>query len=333
MFKDEITVTVRAGKGGDGAVCFHREKYVLKGGPSGGDGGNGGSIFLVASHDIHGFHSLRGRRTLRAKHGMPGAAKQCSGPAGDDLVVRVPIGTEVRDADTGVLLKDLAKDGDKVRIVNGGKGGKGNARFAHASRQTPRFAEKGRDGEARKLRLTVKLIADAGLVGLPNAGKSTLLGRLTSSRTKVGAYAFTTLGPHLGVVELSPQFSFTLADLPGLIEGAHEGRGLGDQFLKHVERTRVLVHLVAHDPTGGSPPADEAWRVIRQELARYSEALAAKPEIVVLTKCDLPGWEESLNSLARASDSEVTAVSAVTGFGIDALLSRLARTMGGVDEA
>ncbi len=212
-------------------------------------------------------------------------------------------------------------------MVNGGKGGRGNARFAHSTRQTPRFAEKGEDGGKRDLVLVVKLIADAGLIGLPNAGKSTLLASLSRSKTKIAGYEFTTLGPHLGVVELDESLRITFADLPGLIEGAHQGRGLGDKFLKHVERTRVLVHMVAHDPTGASPPADVAWRTVRKELAAYSSELAAKPEIVVLTKCDLPGFEESLNLLERASDADVTAVSAVTGFGVDALLRRIVRTL------
>jgi GTP-binding protein len=231
----------------------------------------------------------------------------------------------VRDAATGVLLKDLTESGDQVLIAKGGKGGRGNARFAHSTRQTPRFSEKGLDGESRALVLTVKLIADVGLVGLPNAGKSTLLRSLSRSKTKIAGYEFTTLGPHLGVVELGNELRITFADLPGLIEGAHLGRGLGDKFLKHVERTRILVHIVAHDPTGSSPPADEAWKTVRGELAAYSAELAKKPEIVVLSKCDLPGWEESLKLLERASDAEVTAISAVTGHGVDALLRRITR--------
>jgi GTP-binding protein len=327
MFQDEIRLTVRGGKGGDGMVCFFREKYRPKGGPAGGDGGDGGDVVLVASHDVHGFHGLRGRKKLTAEGGEPGGVAQRGGKDGEDLVVKVPVGTEIRDADTGLLLKDLAESGDEVRIVEGGKGGRGNARFANSQRQTPRFAETGLEGASRELLLTVKLIADVGLVGLPNAGKSTLLRSLSRSKTKIAGYEFTTLGPHLGVVELDGSLRITFADLPGLIEGAHEGRGLGDRFLKHVERTRVLVHIVAHDPTGVSPPPDQAWKTIRKELAAYSALLAGKPEILVLSKCDLPGWEESLNSLARASDAEVTALSAVTGFGVDALLRRIARAL------
>jgi GTP-binding protein len=239
----------------------------------------------------------------------------------------VPVGTEVRDADTEILLKDLVEDGQAVRIVRGGSGGRGNAKFAKATHQTPRHAEDGKPGESRRVLLSLKLIADAGLVGLPNAGKSTLLARLSRSRTRAGAHRFTTLSPHLGVVELSPASRITFADLPGLIEGAHEGRGLGDRFLKHVERTRVLVHIVAHDPTGASPAAEKAYATVRQELERYSPELAAKPEIVALSKVDVPGWEESLNSLASVSDGEVIPFSAVSGEGLDVLLRRVASVL------
>jgi len=324
---DEIEVTVQAGKGGNGAVAFHREKYIPKGGPAGGDGGRGGDVWLVASEEVHGFFGLRGRRLLKAGGGAPGGGNKRFGKDGEDLVVTVPVGTEVRDATTRVLLKDLVQTGARVRIVKGGKGGRGNARFARSTRQTPRFAEKGEEGQRRRLRLTLKLIADAGLVGLPNAGKSTLLRALSGSRTRVAGYTFTTLGPHLGVVELTPTLRITFADLPGLVEGAHAGRGLGDRFLRHTERTRTLVHVVAHDPTGSSPPAAEAYRTVRDELAAYSPGLAAKPEIVLLSKCDLPGFEESLNSLAQEADSVVTPISAATGFGVDALLARIAREL------
>lgn len=327
MFVDEITVTAKAGRGGDGCVSFHREKYVMRGGPNGGDGGDGGSVILRASDDVHGFLDLRGGGALRAGNGMNGTGNDRHGRAGKDLVVVVPVGTEIRDAESDVLLKDLTKAGDEVVVVRGGDGGRGNARFAHAERQAPRFAEEGRPGGERRIRLSLKLIADAGFVGLPNAGKSTLLARLSNSRTRAGGYRFTTLGPHLGVVELSAGRRITVADLPGLIEGAHEGRGLGDRFLKHVERTRVLVHLVAHDPSGAVPPADEAYLTIRAELEAYSPELAAKPELVALSKCDLPGHEESLNLLRSVTDAEVTALSAVSGQGVRDLLVRLLRVL------
>lgn len=324
MFQDEIRLTVQAGRGGPGAVSLHREKYVLKGGPSGGDGGNGGDVVFRASADVHGFFDLRGRRLLRARNGQSGGAKKCSGAAGETLVVEVPVGTQILDAKSGVLLKDLAEDGASVVLAKGGAGGRGNARFARSTRQTPRHAEPGEDGERREVVLSLKLIADAGLVGLPNAGKSTLLRALSRSRTRVGGYQFTTLAPHLGVVETGPGLRITIADLPGLIEGAHEGRGLGIRFLRHVERTRILVHVVAHDPTEGAEPVEKAWKAVRRELRAYSKDLAAKRQLIVLTKCDLPGWQESLKRLRRASDEEVVPVSAATGAGLADLVARLA---------
>ncbi len=321
---DEIVVEVFGGRGGDGCIAFHREKYVPKGGPSGGDGGQGGDVILVAKDDIHGFAGFRGRKKLRAKNGAPGRGRNRHGKNAQDLIVRVPVGTEVRDADTDVLLKDLTERDAQVRMAKGGGGGRGNARFARATRQTPRMCEDGRDGESRRLRLSMKLIADVGLVGLPNAGKSTLLAALSRSRTQAGAHRFTTLNPHLGVVDLDAATRVVFADLPGLIAGAHEGKGLGDRFLKHVERTRLLVHVVAHDPTGGSPAPGDAYRTVRGELEAYSADLASKPELIVLSKCDLTGWEEALNSLAPNPDSQVYPISAVTGLGLDRLVKRVA---------
>lgn len=327
MFQDEVRLKVAAGRGGDGAVAFHREKWVPKGGPSGGDGGKGGDIIIVASEDVHGFFDLRGRRVVRAKPGQQGGAKQRYGKDGEDLEIRVPVGTQIRDAASKVLLKDLTTNGASVILAKGGKGGRGNARFGRSTRQTPRFAESGDEGETRDVILTLKLIADAGLVGLPNAGKSTLLASLSRSRTKVGGYQFTTLAPHLGVVEVDATLAMTFADLPGLVEGAHEGRGLGIRFLQHVERTRLLVHIVAHDPTGASPKPADAWRTVREELRLYSPELAEKPEILVLSKCDLPGHEKALRSLAKAADAEVFPVSAATGMGLPALLRKVAQTL------
>jgi len=329
---DAVPLTLEGGRGGDGCMSFRREKYVPKGGPNGGDGGKGGDVYLVASANVHGFFSLRGRKKLKARNGEQGGTNRRFGRAGVDLEIEVPIGTEVRDAANDILLKDLVEDGLRVKIVSGGSGGRGNAKFARSTLQTPRYAEEGRTGESRDIVLSLKLIADAGLVGLPNAGKSTLLARLSKSRTQIGAHRFTTLAPHLGVVELSPSQRIIFADLPGLIAGAHEGKGLGDQFLKHVERTRVLVHIVPHDPTDGSPPVDEAYRTIRSELASYSPELAEKPEIVALSKCDLPGWEAALNSLAQEADAEVTPFSAVSGEGLNALIQRVARALGTVED-
>lgn len=327
MLHDQARVKVEGGRGGDGCIAFRREKYVTRGGPAGGDGGRGGDVILEAAEDVHGFYDLRNRRVLRAKNGGPGGGSKCHGANAEDLVVRVPVGTEIRDAETGILLKDLVEPGATVRVAQGGSGGHGNARFSRPDQQTPQYATEGREGTARTLSLTMKMIADAGLVGLPNAGKSTLLAALSRSRTRVGGYRFTTLDPHLGVVDLSPSQRLTIADLPGLIEGAHAGRGLGDQFLRHIERTRVIVHIVAWDPTPGAQPVDQVYRTIREELRLYSAELAGKPEIVALSKCDLTGWEEALNSLTLTADAEVTPFSGVSGFGLDRLLARVARAL------
>jgi GTP-binding protein len=237
------------------------------------------------------------------------------------------VGTQIRDAETGLLLKDLIEAGATARVAQGGTGGHGNAHFSRADRQTPQHASEGREGACRNLLLTLKMIADAGLVGLPNAGKSTLLAALSRSRTRVAGYQFTTLDPHLGVVDLSPSQRITFADLPGLIEGAHSGRGLGDRFLRHIERTRLIVHVVAWDPTEGAVPVEAVYRTVREELRLYSTELAEKPEIVALSKCDLTGWEEGLNSLAREADAEVTPFSGVSGLGLDRLLARVARAL------
>lgn len=327
MFQDEVRLTVQAGRGGDGAVALHREKFVLRGGPSGGDGGDGGDVVLAASDDVHGFFELRGRRVVRARAGDSGGARNRFGKGGKDVVIGVPVGTQVIDAKTRIVLKDLKSHGARVVIAKGGKGGRGNARFARSTRQTPRHSEAGAEGERRQIVLSLKLIADAGLVGLPNAGKSTLLRALSHSKARVGGYQFTTLSPNLGVVELDPATRITIADLPGLIEGAHAGKGLGGRFLRHVERTRVLLHVVAHDPEEGATPPEKVWKTVRKELRAYARDLAGKPEILVLTKCDLPGWEESLKRLAEASEKEVVPVSAVTGFGVRDLVIRTARAL------
>ncbi len=286
MFVDEAEIYVKAGNGGDGAVRFRREAKVPRGGPFGGDGGDGGDVIFHARPGLDTLLDLRRQYHWRAENGHPGDTKDMSGAAGKDLVIDVPAGTLIYDKDRGVLLKDLDKEGMQVVIARGGKGGRGNSRFATATNQTPRFAEPGGMGEERHLALELKLIADVGLVGLPNAGKSTLLSRLSAAHPKIADYPFTTLQPNLGIVEAGAERRFVMADLPGLIEGAHAGVGLGDEFLRHVERTRLLVHLVEVEPHSHQAPAD-AYKTIRGELASYSPALAAKPEIVVLTKADL----------------------------------------------
>jgi GTP-binding protein len=321
MFIDEADIHVKAGDGGDGAVAFRREAFVPRGGPSGGDGGDGGSVILHARRGLDTLMDFRGRHHWRAADGRPGGSKNMAGAAGDDLVIDVPPGTLVYDQDSGLLIKDLDRPGMRVVIARGGKGGRGNARFATPTNQTPREAEPGTPGEARHLHLELKLIADVGLVGLPNAGKSTLLSRLSAARPKVADYPFTTLQPHLGIVDADPEHRFVMADLPGLIDGAHRGVGLGDAFLRHIERTRVLVHLVEIEPHRHDSPAD-AYRAIRDELAAYSPELAAKPELVALTKADLlPGDDTVRAELAEAVRRPVFAISSVSGAGLKRLVA------------
>jgi GTP-binding protein len=323
MFIDEAEIHVKAGDGGDGAVTFRREAGVPRGGPSGGDGGDGGDVIFHARPGMDTLLDFRGRHHWHAPDGAPGRSKDMAGPDGGDLVVDVPPGTLVYDKDLGILLKDLNEPGMRVVIARGGKGGRGNGRFATATHQTPRFAEPGRAGEERRLRLELKLIADVGLVGLPNAGKSTLLSRLSAARPKIANYPFTTLEPSLGIVQAGPERRFVMADLPGLIEGAHLGVGLGDEFLRHVERTRVLVHLVEIEPHTCRTPAD-AYRTLRNELAAYSPQLAEKPELVVLTKADLlPGDDTARREFSRQIQRPVIAISSATGVGLARLVKAI----------
>jgi len=325
MFVDRAEIYVRGGKGGDGCLSFRREKYVPKGGPDGGDGGHGGSVFAVATPDVATLLDFAGKHHWIAQDGEGGMGKNMSGKAGRDLTLRLPLGTLIYDRDLDLLIKDLADPGENICIAAGGRGGRGNARFASSTHQTPREYEKGGDGEERWLRLELKLIADVGIVGLPNAGKSTLLSRLSKARPKVADYPFTTLQPQLGIVELSNHRRMVLADIPGLIEGAHKGAGLGVEFLRHVERTRVILHLidVASDLSPVAPA--EAYRIIRNELAQYSPVLAEKEELIVANKIDLTGGRENADSLARAIDRPVLPISAVAGVGLSEMEEKLWR--------
>lgn len=316
LFVDEVNIEVRGGKGGEGSVSFRREKFVPKGGPDGGDGGRGGSVYLEARAGLSTLLDLAGRHHYHAQNGQPGSGANRHGKNGKDLVVLVPAGTLVYNAETSRLLKDLVEDGQRVRVAAGGRGGYGNQHFASSTNQAPRTAEKGRAGQERNLRLELKLIADIGLVGLPNAGKSTLLARLTNARPKIAAYPFTTLDPQLGILELPGYRRLVLADIPGLIEGAHEGVGLGDAFLRHIERTRVIVHLIDLCPPEGNPTPLEAYRVLRRELEKYSPTLAQREEIVAGNKLDLTGASDMLDELRRELKAEVLAISGVTGQGI-----------------
>jgi len=326
-FLDEAKIYVRAGDGGAGCVSFRREKFIEFGGPNGGDGGRGGHVFVEAVDGLNTLIDFRYRQHFRAKPGTPGMGKERSGPDGDDLVIRVPVGTQILEDDKDTLVADLVRPGERVLLAKGGNGGFGNVHFKSATNRAPRRANPGQSGEERWLWLRLKLIADAGLVGLPNAGKSTLLAAVSAARPKIADYPFTTLSPHLGVVEVDGG-SFVLADIPGLIEGAHEGAGLGDRFLGHIERCAVLIHLVdgtADDVTG-------AYRTVLRELEDYGRGLAEKPLLVALNKCDALSRDavaKKRAALERASGKTVHAISAVGGAGVRDLLHEICAVIDG----
>jgi GTP-binding protein len=319
MFVDRVTIDVEAGRGGDGCVSFRREKYVPRGGPDGGDGGDGGSIVFVAEPGVDSLATLAHRKQWRASRGEHGRGSNCHGRSAEDVVIRVPPGTVVIDAQHGHVLKDLAAAGERVIAAHGGKGGKGNTRFKSATNQVPREHTPGGEGESRRLTLELKVIADVGLVGKPNAGKSTLLSRVSRARPEIADYPFTTKTPQLGIVQIDLDRSFVMADIPGLIEGAHAGAGLGHEFLRHVERTRVLIHLVEPLPLDGTDPI-ENYRAIRRELEQYGHGLAERPEIVAVSKAELPGADDVGRHLSAAIGREVLTFSSVTGEGLDRLL-------------
>ncbi|MHC4696586.1 MAG: GTPase ObgE, partial [Planctomycetota bacterium] len=333
MIVDEAEIYVRAGKGGDGCLSFRREKFIPKGGPDGGDGGDGGSVYAVADASVETLLDFAGRHHWIAENGRPGMGKNRTGRSGKVLTLALPPGTLLYDRDTSVLIKDLSTIGEPVCIAEGGKGGRGNARFARADHQTPREFEGGTLGRERWLRLELKLIADVGIVGLPNAGKSTLLSRLSQARPKVADYPFTTLQPCLGIVELTDSRRFVMADIPGLIEGAHEGAGLGDAFLKHIERTRVILHLVdVGSPYAAMPPA-QAYSMIRAELEKYSSELAAKQEIVAANKIDLLEGIEAVHELSDAIGTDALPISAVSGKGLAEMSERLWAVVAGIKKS
>jgi GTP-binding protein len=329
MFVDRVTLFVKGGDGGSGCCSFRREKYVPKGGPDGGDGGHGGSVIVRALAGADSMAALVHRKHWRADRGGAGGGANCHGHNSDDLVIDVPPGTVVRDRDRGHVLRDLTEPGQQVIVAKGGRGGRGNKVFATSTNQAPRHFEPGTDGEERWLVLELKVIADVGLVGLPNAGKSTLLSRLSRATPEIADYPFTTKYPNLGRVTVDGEHAFILADLPGLIEGAHTGIGLGHEFLRHVERTRVLVHLVEPFPATGSDPL-ENYRSIRRELELYSDALAVKPEVVAVSKSELTASGEVREHLQRELGKPVLAISAVTGQGLAQLIGAVVELLGAV---
>lgn len=318
MFVDELVLTARAGKGGDGCVSFLRDKNTIKGGPDGGDGGNGGDVLLLPTTHVNTLYHLTGRGVFGAPNGMQGGARECSGKGAEDLTIEVPLGTQILDAERGNVLKDLDTPDVPWVLVRGGFGGRGNVHYASSTNRTPRKAERGRDGEERRVRLSLKLIADVGLLGLPNAGKSTLLSTVTKARPKIADYPFTTLEPMLGIAQGPGESTFVIADIPGLIEGASDGKGLGDKFLKHIERTRLLLHLV----DCSALPLDEpelAYRMLRKEVASYSGDLFERPTLVVATKVEDDECRLRAQALATAIQQPVLPISSATGQGLPEL--------------
>ncbi len=321
MFIDVAKIHVKAGNGGHGAVAWRREKFEPSGGPAGGDGGDGGSVILKVDEGLRTLMDFKYKRHYKAEPGENGKNKKQYGKNGQDLVLRVPPGTVVRDEETGLVMADLKEHGEEVVIARGGKGGKGNAKFANSVRQAPRFAEGGTKGDEIDIRLELKLLADVGLIGFPNVGKSTLLSVITDAKPKIANYHFTTLSPNLGVVQVDNGESFVIADIPGLIEGASEGVGLGHEFLRHIERTRILVHLVDVSAQDGRDPVEDFYK-INEELEKYSEKLAEKPQLVVANKTDIPGTEENFERLKKEVEKagyEIMAISAVTQQGVKEL--------------
>ncbi len=327
-FVDEAKFMVRAGDGGNGCVSFRREKFVPKGGPDGGDGGRGGSVIIEAVSRLHSLIDFRFRSHFIAKGGSHGQGKKKHGRKGSDHVLQVPVGSLIKDAETGELLADLVHDGDTFIAARGGRGGAGNVHYASSTCRAPRIAGKGQEGEERWLLIELKLLADVGLIGLPNAGKSTLLSMLSAANPKVASYPFTTLEPQLGVLQLDDARPCIIADIPGLIEGAHEGLGLGHKFLRHIERTRVLLHVI--DGSGQEDDPFRQYQVLEQELRRFNDELVGRERLVVINKADLMVLPEELDELMvkfKEEGLEVMAISALTGEGLDQLRQRLAQTV------
>jgi len=327
-FIDEAIITVRSGDGGNGCLSFRREKYVPLGGPDGGDGGKGGDVTLVSSQDRRTLYPFRFKHEFTAPRGGGGEGRQRTGKNGSDIVIEVPPGTIVRDAETGDIIKDFCLPGESFTVARGGRGGKGNTHFKSSTHRTPRFAQPGEAGEVKQLKLELKLLADVGIIGLPNAGKSTLISVISAARPKIADYPFTTLVPNLGVVKAGDREPFVVADIPGLISGAHAGAGLGIRFLRHIERTRILVHLIDASAIDLEKPL-EAYAAINTELSSYSPDLARKPQIIALNKLDLPGTEERARAFKAAlkKRTKLYLISAATVKGVDQLLAQISNRL------
>jgi len=326
-FVDEAVITVQSGHGGSGCVSFRREKFIPKGGPDGGDGGKGGDVILKADSQRRTLYQFRFKRQFNASNGQPGQGSRKTGRDGRDLVIDVPPGTIVSDAGTGQVIKDFLEPGETFVLAKGGRGGRGNTRFKTATHRTPRFAQPGEPGEEYRLKLELKLLADVGIIGLPNAGKSTLISKISSAHPKIGDYPFTTLTPELGVVHTNWADPFVVADIPGLIEGAHSGAGLGVQFLRHIERTRVLIHLVDASGINQDAPLTD-YETIQKELVSYNPKLGEKPQLLVLSKMDLPGAVQGADMFqGQMSDMEILRISSHTGEGLQQLKSRLVQIL------
>jgi GTP-binding protein len=333
VFYDQAKIYVKGGDGGNGIVAFRREKYVPEGGPSGGDGGSGGNVIFEADEGLRTLVDFRYQRHYKADRGEHGQSKNMHGANAGDLMVRVPVGTVVKDAETGEFIADLTVHGQRELMAKGGRGGRGNARFAGAANKAPGFAEKGEPGADRWVRLELKLLADVGLIGFPSVGKSTLISVVSAAKPKIAEYHFTTLTPNLGVVRVDDGRSFVMADIPGLIEGAHTGAGLGHDFLRHVERTRVLVHVLDISGSEGRDPLDD-FAVINRELALYNPVLARRPQVIAANKMDLPGAEENLAQLRESlgREYEIFPMSAAIGEEVQPLVYRLAGMLDNIEE-
>ena len=331
MFVDEVVIKVAAGNGGDGCTSFRREKYVPNGGPNGGNGGKGSSIIFKVDEGLRTLLDLRYQKEIKGKKGANGEGSNRNGKNAEDVIVKVPLGTTVIDNDTNLIIGDLTKKNDEVVVAKGGRGGRGNTAFKTHSNTAPNFSENGEPGEEKTLKVELKSLADVGFVGLPSVGKSTLLSKISAAKPKIGAYHFTTLNPNLGVVKTIDNRSFIAADLPGLIEGASEGAGLGDRFLKHIERTKIIAHIIDMSGIEGRNPYDD-YITIREELKNYSDKLANKFEIIVANKMDMPQSEENLKEFKKKVDKEIFEISAINNEGIDKLLVALADKLDTLEE-